>query len=64
MKILSILGITIGFEQTLYPTVEDSVNEVCAVIVNGTIERDVTVEVSSSDGSAIGMIITPLSACT
>ncbi len=50
----SAIVITIGFEQTLYPTTEGTVNEVCAVILAGTIERDVLVEASSSDGTATG----------
>ena len=50
------IGITIGFEQTLYPTEEDTVIKVCARILNGSLEKDVIVKVSSSDGSATGKL--------
>ena len=47
-------GVTIGFEQTMYPTDEGTVIEVCARIQSGSIERDVQVQVSSADGTASG----------
>ena len=48
------LGVTVGFEQTLYLTQEGFTIEVCVRILDGSVERDVVVEVSSSDGTASG----------
>ena len=48
------LGVTIGFEQTLYVTTE-GVNpsvELCAIITAGTLEREAVVRFSTMDGTA------------
>ncbi len=45
---------TIGFENTSYTTDEGTTVEVCALITSGPLERDVTVTLTSSDGSAEG----------
>ena len=47
-------GVTIGFEQTLYNVTEgaDPFVELCAVLTEGTLERDAIVTFFTSDGSA------------
>ncbi len=47
-------AVTIGFEITEYTTDEGTTVEVCALIHSGTLEREVTVSLTSSDGSAEG----------
>ena len=52
------IGVTIGLERPTYSVdEEDGVIEVCAVLLAGSLERTVSVTFSTSDGSAIGMIL-------
>ena len=44
----------IGFEETVYPSMEGEEVTVCVVLVSGELERDVVVRVSSADGTATG----------
>ena len=44
----------IGFEQTNYTVEEGMVTEVCAIVTAGTLDRDITVTLSSSDSTAQG----------
>ena len=47
--------VTIGLEETMYTVNEDGGSvEVCAVIVDGTLERDAVVVLSTSEGTATG----------
>ena len=48
------LGVTIGFERTLYSTTEgeDPSVELCAVLITGTLEREAVVAFSTRDGTA------------
>ena len=46
---------TIGFEETLYPVAEDAGTvEVCARVLDGSLETSVVTTVESVDGSATG----------
>ena len=49
-----LLGVTVGFEQTVYTTTErtDPSVELCANLTSGTLERTVNVLLSTSDGTA------------
>ncbi len=48
-------GVVIGFETPEYTVTEGEGSiEVCVVIVEGTLQRQVTVTVSTSDFSALG----------
>jgi hypothetical protein len=50
--------VTIGLERPTYSVdEEDGTVEVCAVLLSGSLERTVSVTLSTSDGSAIGMIL-------
>ena len=51
---LFLSGVTIGFERTEYSTPENSTVEVCAVIIQGSLEREVTVSVSTAPNTATG----------
>ena len=54
----SLTGVTIGLEEPTYTVNEgDGTIEVCAVLTSGTLDRTVTVTLSTSDGSATGMIL-------
>ena len=48
------LGVTIGFERTVYSATEgvDASVELCAVLVAGTLEREAVVIFATSDGTA------------
>ena len=46
---------TIGFERTTFIVTEGGVVEVCAAVLSGGLERNATVTISSSDGTAVGM---------
>ena len=48
------LGVTIGFERTVYNATEgvDASVELCAVLVAGTLEREAVVIFATSDGTA------------
>ena len=46
--------VQIGFEFTEYEAVEGEPEEVCVLLIAGTLERDVTVTVTSLDQSATG----------
>ena len=48
--------VTIGLEGD-YSVTEGGVQEVCAVLVSGTLERDAIVTLSTADGSATGTLI-------
>ena len=45
---------TIGFEETEYTTDEGTTVEVCAMVTSGTLEREVTVTLTSRGDSATG----------
>ena len=47
-------AITIGFERTMYIVDEGGQTEVCAILISGTLEKEVLVSVGSSDGTANG----------
>ncbi len=47
-------AVTIGFENTEYSTDEGTTVEVCVVILSGTLAREVTVTLTSSDDTAEG----------
>jgi hypothetical protein len=47
-------AITIGFEETMYTVNEGGQTEVCAVLISGTLEKEVLVSVDSSDRTANG----------
>ena len=47
-------AITIGFERTMYIVDEGGQTEVCAILISGTLEKEVLVSVDSSDGTANG----------
>ena len=47
-------AITIGFERIEYNVTEGGQTEVCAVLIVGTLEKEVPVCISSSDGTANG----------
>ena len=54
-------SVTIGFETELYTTAEgDGSLELCAVLLEGALERDVTVTLETQDGSAQGTSQVPL----
>ena len=47
------LGVVIGFEQTVTTVQEtDASVELCAVLIEGTLEREAVVTFSTSDGTA------------
>ena len=48
------LGVTIGFERTMYNVTEgvDASVELCAVLTSGILEREAVVAFSTSDGTA------------
>ena len=50
-------GVTIGFEQTVYSATEgvDASVEICAVLTQGTLERETIVMFSTSDGTATAL---------
>ncbi len=48
--------VTIGLEGD-YSVTEGGVQEVCAVLVSGTLERDAIVTLNTADGSATGTFI-------
>ena len=51
------VGVTIGFERTLYSVDEDvQVVDVCAEIVRGNLRRNAVVRLQTSDGTAIGKL--------
>ena len=52
-----ILGILIGFEMASFTTTEgtDPSVEICAVVVNGTLERDAIVIFSTTNDTATGL---------
>ncbi len=45
---------TIGFARTMYMDEEGNVIEVCAVLTEGTLERNAVVVASSNDDTATG----------
>jgi len=50
--------VTIGLERTSYTTAEDGGSvEVCAVVVEGELERSSEVSISTVDGSATGQSV-------
>ena len=50
--------VTIGLEETSYTTAEDSGTvEVCAVVVEGELERSAEVILSTVDGTATGQSV-------
>ena len=54
-------SVTIGFEMELYNAAEGNGSvELCAVLLEGTLERDVTVTLETQDGSAQGTSQVPL----
>ena len=48
------VAITIGFERTEYNVSEGDQTEVCAILISGTLEKDVLVLVNSTDRTANG----------
>lgn len=48
------VGVTIGFERTLYAVDENEFVDVCAEIKSGNLRRDAVVRLQTSDGSATG----------
>lgn len=59
-----VTAVMVGFSQQVYSVAEEdetSAIEVCLVL-QGELERSITVSVSTSDGSAIGMCYTRESA--
>lgn len=48
-------GVTIGFEETFFPSEEGRVVEVCVSVLDGSLERDAVVEIASGGGTAEGM---------
>ena len=52
------VGITAGFQQTSYNPMETGGPlQICAQMFVGNLQRNVTLTVTSTDGSAIGMCI-------
>ena len=52
------IGVTIGFAQTNESVAEDVGNvSVHAIIVSGTLERELCVVISPVPGSALGMVL-------
>ena len=49
------IGVTIGFEETLFLSEEGAVVEVCVRILEGSLERNAVVEIASGGGTADGM---------
>jgi len=50
--------VVIGLEETSYTTAEDGGSvEVCAVVVEGVLERSAEVSISTVDGSATGQLV-------
>ena len=57
VALISSAEITIGFEQTSYPAMEDQGSvEVCTVVTSGSLQGDVIVTFSTQDGSAEGKV--------
>ena len=52
--LLLFIGVVIGFEEIVILLDEGAVREVCAVLLDGTLERDAIVTASSADDSATG----------
>ncbi len=50
-----ITGVTIGLEDTTFTVDEGELVEVCVILISGTLEREVTVTLQTSDGTAIGI---------
>ncbi len=50
-----IAGVTIGLEETSFTVDEGELVEVCAILISGTLEKEVAVTLQTSDGTAIGM---------
>ncbi len=47
-----LVGVTVGLEQTEFTVDEGDVVEVCAILINGALEREVTVTLHTRDGTA------------
>ncbi len=47
-----ITGVTIGLEETTFTVDEGELVEVCVILISGTLEREVTVTLTTSDGTA------------
>ncbi len=52
--VFNYIAVTIGFERTMYMDEEGNVIEVCAVLTEGTLERNAVVVASSNDDTATG----------
>ena len=48
---------TIGFEIISYEMKEGTTVEVCAIIVSGELDREAVITLSSSDGTAQGVLV-------
>ena len=57
-KMINVLaGVTVGFEQTVYSATEgvDASVEICAVLTQGTLEREAVVIFSTNDSKATAL---------
>lgn len=49
-------GITVGLEETAYSVVENAeIIEICAVLLQGSLAREASITLSTTDGSAAGI---------
>ena len=56
LPLIIALGIIVDFERSSYSVEEDDVSvEVCVIIVNGTLERSITLSLSANNGTALGI---------
>ena len=46
--------VTIGFEQVMYPTQENVTTMICARVLEGELDREITVTITSRDESTTG----------
>ncbi len=46
------VGVTIGLEETSFTVDEGELVEVCVILISGTLEREVTVTLQTSSGTA------------
>lgn len=58
MCLYNSVGVTIGFERTVYDVTEEDGNvELCAVLIAGRLDRVTAVIFATSDGTATGLCV-------
>ena len=54
----TVAGITVGLEDTAYSVLENAeMVEICAVLLQGALERETNITLSTMDGSATGTVM-------